>query len=134
MKTHLEEKVPIEFNNYLKGVDQILKSAWEIANNNTLKNDNNSNGNGNNNNNNTSLVTTTTDERLRLQALQLANECYKHKIDLVTNGVLITDAIKFVQMKKEELSIDSISERKHNENDDKIKAKSIIDIYILVRE
>jgi hypothetical protein len=37
-------------------------------------------------------------------------------------------------MKKEELSIDSISERKHNENDDKIKAKSIIDIYILVRE
>jgi hypothetical protein len=45
---------------------------------------------------------TITDERLRLQALQLANECYKHKIDLVTNGVLITDAIKFVQMKKED--------------------------------
>jgi hypothetical protein len=54
MKTHLEEKVPVEFNNYLKGVDQILKSAWEIANNNTLKNDNNSNGNNNSNNNNTS--------------------------------------------------------------------------------
>jgi hypothetical protein len=31
-------------------------------------------------------------------------------------------------MKKEDLSTDSISENKHNENDDKIKAKSIIDI------
>lgn len=98
-----------------------------------MKNDNNCNGNGNNNSNNTSWVTTITDERLRLQALQLANECYKHKIDLVTNGVLNIDAIKFVQMKKEELSIDSISENKHNENNDKIKAKSIIDIYIIVR-
>ena len=39
MKTHLEEKVPIEFNNCLRGIDQILKSAWEIANNNTLKNE-----------------------------------------------------------------------------------------------
>jgi hypothetical protein len=36
-------------------------------------------------------------------------------------------------MKKEELSIDSISENKHNENNDKIEAKSIIDIYIIVR-
>ena len=29
--------------------------------------------------------------------------------------------------------MDSISENKHNENNDKIKAKSIIDIYIIVR-
>ena len=90
MKTHLE-KVPIEFNNCLRGIDQILKSAWEIANNNTWKNDNNSNSNNNCNNNNTSLVTTTTDERLRLQALQLANECYKHKIDLFTNATIIEE-------------------------------------------
>ena len=106
IKTHLEEKVPIEFNNCLRYWPDI-KISMEITNNNTLKNDNNCNGNGNNNSNNTSWVTTITDERLRLQALQLAIECYKHKIDLVTNGVLITDAIKFVQMKKEELSIDS---------------------------
>ena len=50
MKTHVEEKVPIEFNNCLRGIDQILISAWEIANNNTLKNDNSSNGNNNSNN------------------------------------------------------------------------------------
>ena len=37
MKTHVEEKVPIEFNNCLRGIEQILISAWEIANNNTLR-------------------------------------------------------------------------------------------------
>jgi hypothetical protein len=46
----LKKKVPIEFNNCLRGIDQILISAWEIANNNTLKNDNSSNGNNNSNN------------------------------------------------------------------------------------
>jgi Uncharacterized conserved protein (DUF2075) len=44
------------------------------------------------------------DDRTRLQALALANDCYKYKLDLVTNGVVITDAIKFVQQKKEELN------------------------------
>jgi hypothetical protein len=44
------------------------------------------------------------DEKTRLQALALANDCYKYKMDLVTNGVVITDAIKFGQQKKEELS------------------------------
>lgn len=44
------------------------------------------------------------DDRTRLQALTLANDCYKYKMDLVTNGLVISDAIKFVQQKKEELS------------------------------
>ncbi|HEX9317682.1 MAG TPA: hypothetical protein VF884_01975 [Nitrososphaeraceae archaeon] len=44
------------------------------------------------------------DDRTRLQALQLANECYRYKMDLVTNGVVIADAIKFVEQKKVELS------------------------------
>ena len=48
-----------------------------------------------NNNSNTSLVTI--DERLKIQALQLVNECYKNKIDLVTNGVIVKDASRFVQ-------------------------------------
>lgn len=27
----------------------------------------------------------------------MANECYKHKMDLITNGVVIDDALKFVE-------------------------------------
>jgi len=60
------------------------------------------------------------DDRTRLQALSLANDCYKYKMDLVTNGVVITDAIKFVQQKKEELSkvINDTGVPKTNENND----------------
>ncbi|MGA8843239.1 MAG: hypothetical protein WB511_06610, partial [Nitrososphaeraceae archaeon] len=120
MKTHLE-KVPIEFNNCLRGIDQILKSAWEIANKNTRKNDNNSNNNYNSNNNNTSLVTRTTDERLRLQALQLGNECYKHKIDLVTNATIIEDALKFVERNNGNTKKESTSNKMTNDNDKTIE-------------
>jgi hypothetical protein len=94
--------------------DQILKSAWEIANNNTLKNNNNNNSNNNSNNNNSSSVTTTRDERLRLQALQLANECYKHKIDLVTNATRIEDALKFERNKNKK---ESTSNKMTNDDD-----------------
>ena len=105
----------------VRGIDQILKSAWEIANNNTWKNDNNSNSNNNCNNNNTSLVTTTTDERLRLQALQLANECYKHKIDLVTNATIIEDALKFVERNNGNTKKESTSNKMTNDNDKTIE-------------
>jgi hypothetical protein len=33
----------------------------------------------------------------RLQALALINDSYKYLTDLTTNGVVITDAIKYVQ-------------------------------------
>ena len=45
------------------------------------------------------------DDKTRLQALSLLNECYKYKMDLTTNGVVITDAIKFVQTNKEKLTM-----------------------------
>ena len=39
------------------------------------------------------------------KALALANDCNKYKMELTTNGVVITDAIKFVQINKEKLTI-----------------------------
>jgi hypothetical protein len=38
-----------------------------------------------------------TDNKTVLQALALINDCNKYKMDLTTNGVVITDAIKYVQ-------------------------------------
>jgi hypothetical protein len=46
---------------------------------------------------------TESDNKTRLQALALINDCYKYIMDLTTNGVVITDAIKFVQTNKEKL-------------------------------
>ena len=43
------------------------------------------------------------DDKTKLQALALVNDCNKYKMDLTTNGVVITDAIKFLQTNKEKL-------------------------------
>ena len=45
-----------------------------------------------------------TDNKTVLQALALINDCNKYKMDLMTNGVIITDAIKFVRTNKEKLT------------------------------
>ena len=48
-----------------------------------------------------------------LQALALINDCNKYKMDLTTtNGVVITDAIKFVHTNKEKLSMSTKEEDK----------------------
>jgi hypothetical protein len=39
-----------------------------------------------------------------LQALLLINDCYKYQMDLTTNGVVITDALRYVQGKMEHLN------------------------------
>ncbi len=95
MQTHLQDRLPGEYENCMAGINQVLKMSWEIATG-TKGTDDNSNSNN--------TTSTVVDDRTRLQALALANDCYKYKMDLVTNGVVITDAIKFVQQKKEELS------------------------------
>jgi hypothetical protein len=65
---------------------------WEIVN--KSRNVNNDNG----------QIVTMTDNKTVLQALALINDCNKYKMDLMTNGVIITDAIKFVQTNKEKLT------------------------------
>ena len=54
-------------------------------------------------NNDNGQTVTMTDNKTVLQALALINDCNKYKMDLTTNGVVITDAIKFVQINKEKL-------------------------------
>ena len=77
------------------GINQVLKICWEIVNKSRNLDNNNSNG----------QTMTVIDNKTVLQALALINDCNKYKMDLTTNGVVITDAIKFVQTKKEKLTI-----------------------------
>jgi uncharacterized membrane protein YukC len=51
-----------------------------------------------------SIVSKTTDDKTSLQALALINDCNKYKVDLSTNGVVITDAIKYVNAKMDHLN------------------------------
>jgi hypothetical protein len=66
---------------------------------------NNDNGNG--------QTITIVDSKTVLQALALINDCNKYKMDLTTNGVVITDAIKFVQTNKERLTTISSKEEEN---------------------
>jgi hypothetical protein len=83
VESHLQEKLPEEYQLCMTGLNQVLKKSWEIVNSNS----------------------SSVDDKTKLQALSLVNECYKYKMDLVTNGVVITDAIEFVKQQKKEQSM-----------------------------
>jgi hypothetical protein len=100
LRTHINDKLPEEYQNCMVGINQVLKICWEIVN--KSRNVNNDNGNG--------QTVTMTDNKTVLQALALINDCNKYKMDLTTNGVVITDAIKFVQTNKERLAMSAKEE------------------------
>jgi hypothetical protein len=79
LQKHIHETIPQEYQKAMTSIDQILKMCWSIINK-------------------------TADEKTKLQALALVNECTKHKVDLSTNGVVITDAIKYVNGKMDHLN------------------------------
>ncbi|CAN5122207.1 hypothetical protein BH18THE2_BH18THE2_42050 [soil metagenome] len=93
LQSHIQERLPQEYQNCMTGINQVLKICCEIVN--KSRNMNNENGNG--------QTITMIDSKTILQALALINDCNKYKMDLTTNGVVITDAIKFVQTNKEKL-------------------------------
>jgi hypothetical protein len=47
----------------------------------------------------------------------LINDCYKYITDLTTNGAVIPDAIKFVQTKKEKISMSTKEDKESKEPD-----------------
>jgi hypothetical protein len=81
LRTHVQDKLPEEYQKCMVGINQVLNMAWSIVNKSVV------------------------DDKTRLQALALINDCNKYKMDLTTNGVVITDAIKFVQTNKKKLTI-----------------------------
>jgi hypothetical protein len=112
LQKHIQQKLPEEYQRCLTGMNQVLKLSWHIANNTSKQN-------GQDHNDNINTISTG-DDRTRLQALSLINDCYKYIMDLTTNGVVITDAIKFVQTNKEKLM-------SKKENDDKESKESDYD-------
>jgi hypothetical protein len=81
-----------------------------------IANNNNKNSDQALNDNNKTL--TIGDDRTRLQALSLINDCYKYIMDLTTNGLVITDAIKFIQTNKEKLTISTKKEDEDSKEPD----------------
>jgi hypothetical protein len=51
-----------------------------------------------------SIVNRTEDEKTKLQALALINDVNKYRTELVTNGVIVNDALRIIQSKMEHLN------------------------------
>jgi predicted transcriptional regulator len=109
LQKHIQDKLPEEYQNCMTGINQVLKICWNIVNK--------SRNVSNNNDNDSHQIVTTTDNKTILQALALINDCNKYKMDLTTNGVVITDAIKFVQTNKEKLMSKKEDDNESRESD-----------------
>jgi hypothetical protein len=92
LQYHIHDRIPEEYQNCMTGVKRNLRQTLEIAE-------------------------STSDPRTKLQARAIANDCYKYIMDLTTGGVIITDAIKFVQTNKEELTMSTKEDKESNELD-----------------
>jgi hypothetical protein len=90
LQHHIHEVVPEEYQKAMVGMKRNLRRVLEIAD-------------------------STGDPRLKLQASSIANECYRDIMDLCTNGVIITDALKTVNGKTEKLVTASSSSPKQSE-------------------
>jgi hypothetical protein len=74
--------LPAQYLKCQNGLDQVLKMAWNII---IIDSVNQTTAN-------------------KLQALSLISDCYKYQMDLTTNGVVVTDAIKYVNGKMDHLN------------------------------
>ena len=71
--------MPEEYQKCMTGMKRNLKQTLEIAE-------------------------TVANPKTKLQARAIANDCYKYIMDLTTNGIIVTDAIKYVQTKTDHLN------------------------------
>ena len=79
LQHHIHETIPAEYQKAMNSLNQVLRMTWSIVNK-------------------------TEDERIRLQVLALINDINKYRTELVTNGVIVNDALRIIQSKMEHLN------------------------------
>jgi hypothetical protein len=80
LQPHIHEVIPFEYHKAMIGMWHNLKRTLEIAE-------------------------TAADSRIKLEARRIADDCYKHIMDLNTNGPTVRDATKMVTQKTEQVNI-----------------------------
>ena len=79
LQHHIHQTIPEEYQKACNTLNQVLRMTW-------------------------SIVGKTEDEKTRLQALALINDVNKYRTELVTNGVIVNDALRIIQSKMEHLN------------------------------
>jgi IS30 family transposase len=87
LQKHIHEIVPEEYQKGMTGLRQNLKHVLEIAE-------------------------TSSDFKIKLEARRIANDCYRYIMDLCTNAGVISDAMKYVTQKAEQVdTLQKLDER-----------------------
>jgi hypothetical protein len=92
LKRHIQQTILEEYQKACNTLNQVLRITW-------------------------SIVGKTADERVRLQALALIDQCNSHKMDMVTNGAIVSDALKYVNGKNEKLVRKLVPKQSEEEED-----------------
>jgi IS30 family transposase len=79
LQHHIHDRIPEEYQNCMTGLKRIIKQTTEIAD-------------------------TVTDPKTKLQAFAQLTDGYRYIMELTTGGVIITDAIKYVQGQMDHLN------------------------------
>ena len=86
-----DERLPEEYEKCMVGLSAILREAWTTSQQ-------------------------TEDKREKIQELSLAKECYSMKMDLLTNAIVVDDAIRFVESKLSSYNLKlSVHHKEENE-------------------
>ena len=90
LQKHIHETLPEEYQKCMVGMKRNLKQVMEIRDN-------------------------ASDPKVKLQAVAIANDCYKFILDMSTNAGIVSDALKYVTQKAEQLNtLQKIDDRIEN--------------------
>ena len=93
LEKHIHETIPEEYQKCMAGMKSNLKETLDIAN-------------------------SVTYPRVKLQARAIVSDCYKFILDMSTNAGVVSDAMKYVVMQKEQLaSLQKLDEKIEEIND-----------------
>ena len=92
LQSHIHDRIPEEYQNCMTGMKRNLKQTLEIAE-------------------------TAVDPKVKLQARAIANDCYKYIMELTTGGVILTDAIKYVQGQMDRLNTQYVKHKRQDEEE-----------------
>jgi hypothetical protein len=80
LEHHIHEVIPEYHQKCLWGMKRVLKQTLEIGEQ-------------------------SSDPKIKLEAMRIANDCYKYIMDLNTNGSIVTDAIKHVTQIQKDVTV-----------------------------